>query len=271
MPKIEPLNQDLKQLEGLHLWHAAMSSCSQRVRIVLAEMEKEFTSHPVALEHNEHADPAYQQIHPQGLVPAFVEDGELFIESIDIIQKIAGSESGLGAVSDDSLLQMADEAQADLKLMTYEFLFRGGPKPSPEKVKKFEADHHNDTLKQFKRDFAAGFGKERIDAGVNRTAEGFEVLEERLSDGRTFLEGETFTLSDVAWMPNVHRFGLMDWPFERTPLVQAWFKRVSARPSYKAGLADWEVQQAVGGFRQHTKDRQAAGTDISTFGKLGAS
>ncbi|MFT6272695.1 MAG: glutathione S-transferase [Dinoroseobacter sp.] len=35
MLEIEPIDQSLKTLTGLHLWHAPMSSCSQRVRLGL--------------------------------------------------------------------------------------------------------------------------------------------------------------------------------------------------------------------------------------------
>lgn len=129
MPEIEPKDPSLKSLEGLHLWHAPMSSCSQRVRIVLAELDKPFVSHVVNLEKDEHATPEYQAIHPKGLVPALVEEGHLYIESIDIIQQMAGTNNPLAKAASPELLEMADEAQLDLKLLTFEFLFRSGPAP----------------------------------------------------------------------------------------------------------------------------------------------
>jgi len=124
MPEIEPKDSSLATLVGTHLWHAPMSSCSQRVRIVLAETNRGFESHLINLEKDEHASESYQAIHPKGLVPAIVEDGRLFIESIDIIQQIAGEQSPLANASSPELLKMADEAQLDLKLLTFEFLFR---------------------------------------------------------------------------------------------------------------------------------------------------
>ena len=130
MPHIEPKDQTLKTLEGLHLWHAPMSSCSQRVRLVLAETGRDWESHPVDLEKDEHATPEYQAIHPKGLVPAFVDNGDLIIESIDIIQHVAGEGSALAATDAPELLQLADAAQVDLKLLTFEFLFRAAPPPS---------------------------------------------------------------------------------------------------------------------------------------------
>ncbi|TCS58930.1 hypothetical protein EDD52_1243 [Primorskyibacter sedentarius] len=49
MPRIEPQDASLKDLSGLHLWHAPMSSCSKRVRIVIAEIGHEFESHLINL------------------------------------------------------------------------------------------------------------------------------------------------------------------------------------------------------------------------------
>lgn len=268
MPEIEPKERYLKDLEGLHLWHAPMSSCSQRVRIVLAETGKDYTSHLVDLAGDEHASPEYQAIHPKGLVPAFVDDGRLFIESVDIIQRIARPGSDLANSTSQDLLQLADKAQVDLKLLTFEFLFKGVERSSKESFDAFQENHQNEWLKQFRRDYKAGFETSRIDAAVTRTDEAFRILDDRLSDGRPFLAGDTFSLADVAWMPNVHRFSLMDWPFERVPNLQSWFRRVAGRPSYKKALLDWQNEKVAGAFAKYTGERRINGTDIRAFGSL---
>ena len=262
MPEIEPGDQSLKGLSGLHLWHAPMSSCSQRVRIVLAETGQDYESHLVNLERDEHATPQYQAIHPKGLVPALVDEGRLVIESIDIIQHIGGD---LAAAADPDLLMMADDAQADLKLLTFEYLFRSKPPPPTETAEAFQASHQNEWLKQFRRDFAAGFDRDRLNEAAARTDDCFQKLDRLLSDGRAYLGGATFSLSDVAWMPNVHRFSLMGWPFERTPQLQRWFEQIAARPSYQLGLLDWQPEPLAGAFADYTEQRRAAGTDIRSL------
>ena len=141
MPEIEPQDQSLKTLSGLHLWHAPMSSCSQRVRIVMAETDRTFESHVIHLERGEHATEAYQAIHPKGFVPALVDDGRLVIESIDIIQHLAGSDSALMTNVSPEVLAKADAAQLDLKLLTFEFLFRGEPAVSDEVAQAFQRNH----------------------------------------------------------------------------------------------------------------------------------
>ena len=265
MPEIEPIEQTLKSLKGIHLWHAPMSSCSQRVRIALAEIDRHFESHLIDLEQDEHATPEYQRIHPKGLVPALVDDGRLFIESIDIIGHVAGDESPLAQVGSDRLLAMADAAQLDLKLLTFEFLFRVGPPPSLETAAAFQKSHQNEWLRQFRIDFANGFGKDRLNDAIARTDGGFRHLDRLLSDGRTYFEGPNFTLSDIAWMPNVHRFKLMDWPFERTPHLQTWFERITDRPSYRQALLNWQPAPVAEAFEGYTKHRQAEGTGVRSF------
>ena len=263
MPEIEPADQSLKSLQGLHLWHAPMSSCSQRVRIALSETGHEYVSHLVNLEKDEHASEAYQAIHPKGLVPALIDNGRLIIESIDIIRHIAGDEmAGSGA---SELLDMADAAQMDLKLLTFEFLFRSAPPPAKETTDQFQASHRNEWLRQFRIDFANGFDRNRINDAIRRSDGCFRALDGILSEGRPYLSGENFTLCDIAWMPNVHRFHLMDWPFERTPHLSTWFERVSKRPSYQEALLAWQGAQIATSFTNYTTSRRAVGTDIRSF------
>ena len=106
------------------------------------------------------------------------------------------------------------------------------------------------------------------DAAVDRILAGFQHLDGLLSDGRPFLSGAEFSISDVAWMPNVHRFRLMDWPFELTPNLASWFERISKRDSYQKGLLEWQPAPVPGRFGDYTKQRQEAETDVRQFGSL---
>jgi glutathione S-transferase len=64
MPLIDTSNKDVKFFKGLHLYHFWLSSCSQRVRIVLAEKDLDWVSHEIDSEKMEHATPEYQSIDP---------------------------------------------------------------------------------------------------------------------------------------------------------------------------------------------------------------
>lgn len=274
MPIIEPGRPDLKMLEGIHLWHAGLSTCSQRVRVTLAELEQEFESHIVNLHAGEQATEEYQQIHPKGVVPALIHDGTLVIESVDIIAYLdstlgdrklqpAGHDADIAA-----LLARADKAQAALKVCTFEFLFSGGPQMSDEAFDKFQSSHKSEYLVQFHRDFRAGFDRDRIHKAVNAVDHDFRALEEQLADGRTWMTGDHFSIADIAWMPNFHRMDLLRWPFERYPHLNAWFARASARDSYQTALESWEPQPLFDVALPVLDKRRAQHDGIDNYGVL---
>jgi glutathione S-transferase len=279
MPVIEPGDQSLKNLKGLHLWHGDLSSCSQRVRITLAEKGLEWESHPISIPDNEHATPEYQAINPDGLVPAFVHDGVLMIESKDIIQYLdtAFPAPPLRPDGEEGQRQLqkwvddADTEQSDLKLLSHEFLFRPRKKMTPEDVEAFAASHRNKELVEFIREWQSAdlFSADRIAAAVDRTHAYFAELDGALSGGGPWIMGGQFTLAEAAWMPNVHRMWLMDWPLGRYPNLSAWFERARQRPSFVTGLADWEPDGVAERFRDYVSDRNArAGIHVRNFGAL---
>jgi len=251
------------------------------VRITLAEKGLEWESHVISIPDNEHATPEYQAINPDGLVPAFVHDGVLMIESKDIIQYLDQSypEPPLTPEGDDArrLLQKwvdwADDAQSDLKLLSHEFLFRPRKKMTPEEVEEFAANHHNKALVDFIREWQLVeiFDTVKIAAAVDRTHAYFQELDAALAAGSPWIMGGQFTLAEAAWMPNVHRMWLMDWPLERYPALGAWLERARQHPSFIAGLADWEPEIVVERFQAYVAERNnGAGIHVRNFGVLAA-
>ena len=85
---------------------------------------------------------------------------------------MVGDESPLAQVGLDNLLAMANAAQLDLTLLTFEFLFCIGLPPLP-KAAAFQNSHQNEWLRQFRTDFANGIGKDRLNDTIARTDGGF--------------------------------------------------------------------------------------------------
>ncbi len=86
-----------------------------------------------------------------------------------------------------------------------------------------------------------------------------------MDDGRKFLAGPTFSLADIAWIPNFHRFDLIGWPFERYPNLQRWFRRVSARSSYETALEKWEPQELLERVAPRLAARRASGDGVECY------
>jgi len=278
MPIIEPVDKSLKDLDGLHLWHGELSSCSQRVRITLEEKNLDWNSHIISIPKNEHATPEYQAIHPNGLVPAFVDNGVLLIESCDIIAYLDERYSKFSLQPKDAKDQIsmsnwlisADKAQADLKLLSHEFLFRPRKKMSSEELDAFSKNHNNQTLVTFIKEWQEEniFPKEKLDGAVNRTDADFTKLDNILKNQK-WIAGEKMSLADIAWMPNIHRMNLMDWPFDRYRNLTRWFNQVKLRSSYQVALVNWENDGQAEGFRSYVKRRQIeTGIHVTEFGSL---
>lgn len=273
MPVIPTHNPDLMKLKGLHLWHTGLSTCSQRVRIALAELELEFVSHIVNLHAGENASEWYQAIHPKGVVPALVDNGRLVIESVDIIDYLDSQQENLALTpaktahkeAMQGLMERADQAQKHLKLLTFEFLFKAAPATSDEQASAFQSSHNNAELKKFHRDFRRGFDRNRVVQAATAAAMDFKALEQLLSDGRRFFIGEAFSLADIAWIPNFHRFELIGWPFEPYPHLQRWFSRVSARSSYETALKQWEPRELLDIVAPRLAARQASGDGVGSY------
>lgn len=276
MPVIEPGNPALKDLKGIHLWHGGMSNCSQRCRITLSELGQTFESHLMNLPAAEHATEEYHQINPNGVVPTLIHDGVVIINSVDIIAYLDET-FGDGSLRPAHLeseiaasLEHADKSQLALKYCTFEFLFKHGPKQTEETFNRLMAGLHSEWLKEFHVENRAGFSRERVHDMVGRVHDDFLRLEDVLSDGREWMAGDQFSLADIAWMPNFHRFDILRWPLGLYPKLNEWFERASARPSYKEALEGWQPVALFEMALPALDARRAKGDGIDAYGPLPA-
>ena len=274
MPIIEPGRPDLKELQGIHLWHGGMSNCSQRCRITLNELGLDFESHLLNLQAGEHATEEFQQINPNGVVPALIHDGTLIVNSVDIIDYLdntLGNGDLRPANVEEAIaesLDHADKSQLALKYCTFEFFFQHGPRASDETFQKIVSGLHSEFLQNFWHEYRQGFSRERIHDMVGRVHDDFLRREEVLKDGRTWMAGEQFSLADIAWMPNFHRFELLHWPLHLYPNLMRWFEMASKRPSYGKALDGWEPQKLMDMALPKLDERRANNDGIDSYGPL---
>ena len=74
----------------IELYHTAHSTCSQKVRLTLAEKGlvrgKDWIEHEIDLGKFQQLEPEYLKLNPNGVVPTFVHDGNVLIESSAILE-----------------------------------------------------------------------------------------------------------------------------------------------------------------------------------------
>ena len=140
---------EVRNWKGIHLLHFAGSSCSQKVRILLAEKGIPWVSHPVDLARQKNTTPWFLGINPRGVVPVLVHDGVVHVESNDIMQYL--DEEIPSPVApffprDDAERQLVAESLAlegglhtDLRTITMGFLAPAAlAKKSPKTLEAYE-------------------------------------------------------------------------------------------------------------------------------------
>ena len=251
MPIINSSSTEARNLRGLHLYHFSMSNCSQKARFCLEEKGLQWTSHPVDLSNNQHLTPEFVAINPKGLVPVLVHDGVVITESSDIIDYVdqhfpdpplrpadpAERERMYG------WLKLWDETQISLKTLSHNTILKGRAAGMRTQMGKLETLVKNDELVEFMREFtsAEGLSRTRLERATKWIERVLGALDERLAEHQ-WLAGEAFSLADLAWSIDIHRFDLIKFPMKRFRAMLAWYHRIESRQGFQRMVLDYEAQ-----------------------------
>lgn len=226
----------------LELHHSPISTCSQRVRIVLAEKGLDWTSHHIQFNRADHLSQAYLRINPNGVVPTLVHDGEVIIESSVINEYLDDvfperplrPWDPLGRARLRAWCQYVEEVPVpSIRPPSFNAYFV--PIWRDLTDADFEAYIARLPLRKhfYRRMGRTGFSKEDIDAALERLDQTLERMEAMLERG-PWLMGGMFTLADTNVMPTVVRMedlGLAHM-WAGKPRVAAWYERLQARPAF---------------------------------------
>ena len=248
MGVINPTNKEVLKLQGLHLYHANLSNCSMRVRMVLEEKNLPWTSHHFDLPKREHITPEYFGINPNGVVPTLVHDGVVIIESDDIIDYIDKTfpEPPLRPTSEEELEKMywwmksAVEIHVKaVKTYIYFHKMQGKMKQSEEQKQNYERLQTNQELIEFHKNSSGdGFSAEDAKA-AELILDGFFAEADAILENNEWLVGDQFSLADITWGPLHFTLVGAGYDFERFPAVQSWVNRLQERISFKKGVLEW--------------------------------
>ena len=273
MAKVDkPQSALVPKLKGVHLFHFDGAPCAQRVRFALAEKglvrgkevkfdaddetscsaaDGTWTSRIVSLVKKDHLTEFYSQIQPNLVVPALVHDGQLWIESMDIIGYLDDAFGGDRLVPNDdpailaaaeALTEQGESLHRSIRFVTFRWgLGRLGRLNSKEESKlKDLLNSAKDEEKLI--DFYSGYDNDSIDESVYRDhlqklINAFNEQETKLADGRQFLTSDRLTMADVLWAMKILRLKECGYPFEEYhPEVNAWFLRMYHRPAFQTGV-----------------------------------
>jgi glutathione S-transferase len=242
----------------LELYHNSMSTCSQKVRIALAEKGQAWTGHHLNLRARDQHKPEYLALNPNGVVPTLVHDGRAVIESAVINEYIDD-------VWPDPPLRPADPyGRARMRLWTkqldeglhaasatisaciaFRYQFMAGK--TDAQIRETLAGYIDPGKRaRMSENVLEGVKSSHFRAAILRVRKMLDDMEARLRTD-SWLAGETYSLADIAVTPYVTRVDHLQLggQIAARPALAKWYESVRARPSYEAALTQFFLPDFV--------------------------
>ncbi len=239
----------------IELYQAPQSTCSQKVRITLAEkgfpeMNKDWIERDVDLSKFQQLEPEYLKLNPNGVVPTFVHDGTVLIESSAILEYLDEvfpeppllPPDAAGRARARAWMRYIDEVPTvAVRVPTFANML------APMRFSKTNDNDfaaHADRLplrKQFyQRMSQKGFGKPELEYAEFQIRQTCERIDAAIADhGGPWIMGAQYTMVDAQVTPLIDRMEDLGYAFlweDDLPNAAAWLKGVQARPSYPAAF-----------------------------------
>lgn len=227
---------------SLELYHAAISTCSQKVRLVLAEKQLDWTGHAITFRTAEHLTPAYLKLNPNGVVPTLVHDGDPVIESSVICEYLDEVFPQISLRPDDlkararmrAWRQYIDEVPTPaIRPVSFNTFFV----PIWQQMSAQEFHDYTEKLplrKHFYRKMGRdGFAQADLDEALDKLTQTLDRMEGALQAG-PWIMGAQYTLADVALTPTIVRLedcGLSHL-WDTRPRVAGWYEGIKSRPNF---------------------------------------
>lgn len=240
----------------IELYHFGFSTCSQKVRLVLAEKGLDFVSHEIDILGGAQHDPAYVRLNPNRVVPTLVHDGAVLLESTLINEYLDE------AFAENPLRPAAPVGRHATRLWT-KFLddkvhsataavtFAVGPRQIMLLMPKEELEANIAAIPDAKERearrsvLALGVKAPEFAVSLARMIDFLDRMEAHLAT-RDWLSGDSYGLADAAALPYVLRLDHLGMValIEARPRVVEWFARAQARPSYATAVGAWIPEPA---------------------------
>ncbi len=249
----------------LELHHNALSTCSQKVRLVLEEKGLDWKSHEVDLIAGGQHDPAYVKLNPSHVVPTLVHDGRALVESTLINEYLEDAFPEVPMSSPDPALRHAarlwtkrldEKVHPAASVVTFAIGPRTILMQQPEEVRERNIASIPDPARRAARRSVLERGVEapEFEGALHAFLDLFDAMDGALSPG-AWLSGERFGLADAGVLPYVLRLDHLGMESllapEARPGVADWYARVRALPSYEAAVTRWLPEPAIALFRSN--------------------
>ncbi|HJQ15916.1 MAG TPA: glutathione S-transferase family protein [Allosphingosinicella sp.] len=246
------------------LYHFAYSTCSQKVRMALAEKGQQFESREVNLLAGGQHDPEYVRLNPDHVVPTMIHEDEVLTESTLINDYVDDAFEGVALRSADPIMRYRAAAlihQVDDKLhgkvtgvFSHGVLTRGMVQSRPPEAIEAYLEAIPDPAERQLRTSLIGHGAQapEMPPAVATMVAFFSRLE-TLLESQQWLSGDSFGLADICVIPYVSRMAEIGldafWNEGAAPRVEHWIARTTTRPSFEVAFTRWMPEATAAMFK----------------------
>jgi glutathione S-transferase len=245
----------------MKLYHAPISTCSQKVRLVLAEKGLDYDSEFVDLQKGEQFAPAYLAKNPSGVVPTLEDGGKLLVESTLINEYLEDAYPVPRLAPEDPAARHAmrlwtkkiDELHPACGIATYAIGVRPGLLRRPPEEVDALINAIPDPARRAVRRSVVDHGVEAPEfAGAYAAHEKLFGLADQVLQDTPYMAGDALTLADAAFLPYVLRADHLNLSslLEGRAALVGWYQRMQERSSYQSAVADYLPEPAVAAFRR---------------------
>lgn len=226
------------------LYHVPFSTCSQKVRLCLAEKGVDYLSHPVDLARQEHLLPEYLELNPNGVVPTLIHDGNVIVDSSVICEYVdevapapalSPSTSAGKALMRSWMRYFEEVPTVAIRVPSFNTLFAKPLSRIPDDA--YAAMTERMPLRrsfyQKMREGKDGFDQSTFNDSIARLDQTLVRVNAALAHG-PWIVGEQFSIADIVLIPTIVRMediGLADM-WANFPNILDWYTQVQDRPSF---------------------------------------
>lgn len=232
----------------LELYHDPISASSQKVRLVLAELELDWSDKRVNLLAGEQHTSEYRAINARGEVPTLVHGTWTLTESSVINEYLAEAFPKPGLVPDDAksrasmrywVYRISDQLHEACGVLSYAVAVRPMQLLRPREEVLSTIDKMPDPVKRSRRRtaFEVGIQSAEFADGLRRHVAMLREADDCLSR-HPWLIGSEFTIADATLLPYVIRLDHLGMSalVERSLNVTRWYEACSERPSFGSAI-----------------------------------
>ncbi|MFM9970811.1 MAG: glutathione S-transferase family protein [Burkholderiales bacterium] len=238
------------------LYHSTHSTCSQKVRLCLAEKKLPWTGEHLNLRRFDQLKPEFLAINHAGMVPVLVDDRWVadgsaaftLHESRVINEYLEETYPEVRLVPEDPRARarmrlwtkFSDDVATDaVKLPS--FVKNIQPelqRLAPEEVRAMVAKIPDPKVRErWTNAVTKGISAADLQPSIERLTGMIERMDRSLRDGQ-WLAGDQYSLADIDIAPFVHRLIRCElfYLVEARPRVADWYERISSRPAYASAI-----------------------------------